>query len=101
MPMHCGGNTSLSLFSSVCFWKQLFESSLTTGWTVPVAVAGIVSQLSTPRSCYSWLDWIDKLPLSVVAGIRSVLPQLTVTIILQLFPYVLRWVIRPRRVSTA
>lgn len=66
-----------------------------------MAFAGIVSQLSTILSCYSWLDWIEKLPPSVVAGIQGVLPQLMVTIILQLISYVLGWVIRLRRTLIA
>ncbi len=64
--------------------------ALVLEWSVPVAFTGLVSQIAYLTALLPWLHWIDALPVWLLGCIQGVLPQLMLTALTTLLPYVLR-----------
>ena len=74
--------------------------ALVLGWTVPIASTGVLSQLSYLAELFPWLDWVHSLPVWVVALLQGVLPPMALSILMLIFPEILRTVIHQRRQFT-
>ncbi|CED82447.1 Uncharacterized conserved protein [Phaffia rhodozyma] len=74
--------------------RQYISYALTGGlillWSFPVAFVGIISNVSTLCTQFSWLAWICKLPSVVVGIISGVLPTVLLAVLFMLLPIVLR-----------
>lgn len=74
--------------------------ALVLGWTVPIASTGVLSQLSYLAELFPWLDWVTSLPLWFVALLQGVLPQIALSVLMLIFPDVLRAAVKQRRLFT-
>lgn len=74
--------------------------ALVLGWTVPIASTGVLSQLSYLAELFAWLAWVRSLPVWVVALLQGVLPQMALSVLMLIFPEILRTVINQRRQFT-
>jgi hypothetical protein len=83
---------------SVSWWEQSTRAAvayplvavLTLGFSIPVTVAGTLSQIRYLAGAAPWLHWIDHLPGWVIAVIQGVLPQAIVSLITGMVPAALR-----------
>ncbi|KAL9127040.1 MAG: hypothetical protein Q9217_004004 [Psora testacea] len=75
-------------------------AALILAWSVPVAFTGVVSQIAYLRALWPWLHWIDALPAWLLGCIQGVLPQVLLTALTTLLPYVLRIITRRRGLLT-
>ena len=64
---------------------------LVIGWAIPVTFTGLLSNLSSLRDQYKWLNWLGKVPKLVIAIIQGVLPQALLALLLFLLPLILRF----------
>ena len=64
--------------------------TLVLAWSIPVAVTGAMSQIAYLTALIPWLDWIETLPAWLLGCIHGVLPQVILTTLIMLLPYVLR-----------
>jgi len=62
-------------------------------WSVPVALTGVIFQISYLTALLPWLHWIDRLPSWLLGCIQGVLPQLILIALTTLLPCVLRIII--------
>ncbi len=69
-------------------------------WSVPVALTGVISQISYLTALLPWLHWINALPSWLLGCIQGVLPQLMLTVLTTLLPYVLRIITERRGLLT-
>lgn len=64
---------------------------LVIGWAVPVTFTGLLSNLDYLSGLYKWLNWLRKVPKTVIAIIQGVLPQALLALLLFLLPLILRF----------
>ncbi|KAI9750324.1 MAG: hypothetical protein M4579_006519 [Chaenotheca gracillima] len=64
--------------------------ALIVGWAIPVSFTGLLSQLGYLANTYSWLTWINKLPVWLLSVIQGVLPQVLLGLLMVLLPFILR-----------
>jgi len=69
-------------------------------WSVPVALTGVISQISYLTPLLPWLHWIDAFPSWLLGCIQGVLPQVMLTVLTTLLPYVLRIITERRGLLT-
>jgi len=69
-------------------------------WSVPVALTGVISQISYLTALLPWLRWINKLPSWLLGCIQGILPQMMLTALTTLLPYVLRIITERRGLLT-
>lgn len=75
-------------------------ASLTLAWSISVAFTGVVSQIAYLTVLWPWLQWIDALPAWLLGCIQGLLPQVILTALTTLLPYVLRIVTERRGLLT-
>jgi hypothetical protein len=78
----------------------ILSLGLVLGWTVPIAFTGVLSQLSYLVELVPWLSWVSDLPVWSVALLQGVLPQIALSILLLIFPDILRMVVNQKRLFT-
>jgi len=64
--------------------------SLLILWAVPVAFTGFLSQITTLADSVVWLAWLATTPPWLKGIIQGVLPQLILTLLTLVLPYILR-----------
>lgn len=64
--------------------------SLLILWAVPVAFTGFLSQITTLADSVVWLAWLATAPPWLSGIIQGVLPQLMLTLLTLVLPYILR-----------
>jgi hypothetical protein len=79
---------------------SILSVAVVLGWTVPIAFTGVLSQLSYLAELFPWLDWVSRLPVWFIAFLQGVLPQITLSVLMLIFPAVLRAIIKQRRLFT-
>ena len=65
-------------------------------WTIPIALAGSLAQLPTLATLIPALEALNRLPASVLGPIQAVLPSLFVSLVIELFDPMLRWILARR-----
>ncbi|KAJ6280863.1 hypothetical protein J3E71DRAFT_178613 [Bipolaris maydis] len=65
-----------------------------TACVVPVALAGLLSQIVYMSQALSWLSWINELPESILGLLQGVLPPILVAILVRTFVTVLDYLVR-------
>ncbi|KAH9941598.1 uncharacterized protein BXZ73DRAFT_97988 [Epithele typhae] len=72
-------------------------------WAIPVAFVGVVSNVHSLCTTYTWLAWLCELPEVVVGIISGILPPVLLAVLMMLLPIVLRLLARfegmPQRTS--
>ena len=74
--------------------------SLILLWTVPIALTAALSQLQALATAFSIEDAISHWPSWVLGILQGVLPSLALSMLMMLFPQLLRLVVRWRRLPT-
>ncbi|TIB78925.1 DUF221-domain-containing protein [Wallemia mellicola] len=64
--------------------------AITIFFAIPVAFAGMVSNVDSLSSQYSWLGWLGKLPEPVMGIIQGAFPPVLVAILFALVPIIFR-----------
>lgn len=59
-------------------------------WAVPVAVVGIISNISYLQKEFTWLAWLGSIPTVIYGVIQSLLPSVALSILMSLVPVVMR-----------
>ena len=65
-------------------------AALILAWSIPVALTGVISQIAYLTALLPWLRWIDALPAWLLGCLQGILPQVMLTALTMLLPYVLR-----------
>ncbi|TCD70733.1 hypothetical protein EIP91_002109 [Steccherinum ochraceum] len=63
-------------------------------WAFPVAFVGVVSNIHSLCTTYSWLAWICNLPSVVVGIISGILPPVALALLMMVLPIILRLLAR-------
>jgi hypothetical protein len=82
---------------SIKWWEAWLRTAVVTAivtgmvvlWIFPVAWTASLSQISALAHKYTWLHWLQRIPLKVLEAIAGVLPALVLTILLALVPMIL------------
>ena len=69
-------------------------------WAVPVVFTGLLSRVSYLGGLVPWLHWINSIPAWLLGCIQGVLPQILLTALTTLLPYVLRMLTESRALLT-
>lgn len=83
---------------SISWWQKLvrryavlaFITAMIIFWAVPVAVVGIISNISYLQNQFSWLAWLGEIPTVIYGVIQSLLPSVALSILMSLVPVVMR-----------
>jgi hypothetical protein len=71
-----------------------------TACVIPVALAGLLSQIIYITQAVSWLSWINELPQSFLGLLQGVLPPTLVAILIRGFVVVLDYLVRKQGISS-
>ena len=83
---------------TTCVWVVII--CLLLVWAVPVALTGILSQVTTLGDSIRWLAWIVQGPSWLRGLIQGVMPQLILTVLTVLLPEILRFITAQQCFST-
>lgn len=67
---------------------------------IPVALAGLLSQIIYITQTVSWLSWISELPESSIGLLQGVLPPVLVAVLIKGFVSVLDYLVRKQGISS-
>jgi calcium permeable stress-gated cation channel len=73
---------------------------LTLIWAIPIALTGVLSQVAYLSQVTVRGAWVVHLPTSVLALLQGVLPQVTLTVLMAVFPFLLKIMINLRRLPS-
>lgn len=99
VPHHLGGlynivwnNLFLSLWQCYIHSMLVFviASVLNITWTVPIAMTGLVSQITYMTALSSWTEWILDLPGRLLDFLQRSLPQLLLTALITTYSLILK-----------
>ena len=79
---------------------SVLSMCLVLGWTIPIAFTGALLQLGYLAELFPWLSWVNSLPVWFVAFLQGVLLQITLSILMLIFPNILRATIKQKRLFT-
>ncbi|KIJ36932.1 hypothetical protein M422DRAFT_211854 [Sphaerobolus stellatus SS14] len=96
------GNLGLNPYEKLI--RKLISFGLTSGliiaWAIPVAFVGIISNIHSLCTTYSWLAWLCKIPSVIVGIIQGILPSVLLAVLFILLPIVLRLLARFEGIPT-
>lgn len=83
---------------SISWWQKVvrryvvlaFVTVLIVFWAVPVAVVGVISNISYLQHEFSWLSWLGSIPSVIYGVVQSLLPSVALAILMSLVPVVMR-----------
>ncbi|KAJ4387182.1 phosphate metabolism protein 7 [Gnomoniopsis smithogilvyi] len=67
-----------------------FVTALIIFWAIPVAVVGVISNISYLESRFSWLSFLEKVPTVIMGVITGLLPSVALSILMSLVPVIMR-----------
>lgn len=67
-----------------------FIAVLIIFWAIPVAVVGVISNVSYLEDTFSWLAWLKQIPDVIMGVVTSLLPSVALSILMSLVPVVMR-----------
>lgn len=65
-------------------------TTLVIFWTIPVALIGAISNITTLSNTYSWLAWINKIPSPILGVVSGLIPTILLAVLMALLPIILR-----------
>jgi hypothetical protein len=71
-----------------------------TACVVPVALAGLLSQIIYITQAIPWLSWINELPMSFLGLLQGVVPPVLVTVLVKGFILILDYLVRKQGISS-
>lgn len=75
-------------------------AAVISAWSVPIALTGLMSQITYLTAAVPWLKWIDSLPAWLLGCIQGVIPQILITVLITVLPYLLRIIAERRGLYT-
>jgi len=69
-------------------------------WTLPIALTGLLSQISYLTGVLPWLNWINRLPGWLLGYIQGILPQTVLTVLIMILPIIFRMIANCQGLST-
>lgn len=67
-----------------------FITALIVFWAIPVAVVGVISNISYLESRFHWLNWLNKIPSVIMGVVEGLLPSVALSILMSLVPVIMR-----------
>ncbi|PSR81878.1 hypothetical protein BD289DRAFT_30214 [Coniella lustricola] len=67
-----------------------FITAMIIFWAIPVAVVGVISNISYLESRFSWLSWLNNIPSVIMGVVQGLLPSVALSILMSLVPVVMR-----------
>ena len=72
----------------------IFIILMTFGWAIPVTLTGLLSQVHYLSEVFTWLGFLKRTPVSMIALMQGVLPQALLGFLLYMVPVILRRLLR-------
>ncbi|KAI5308884.1 hypothetical protein KEM55_004628, partial [Ascosphaera atra] len=72
------------------FGTLAFVAGLVIFWAIPVAVVGMISNVSYITKALPWLGWINNMPHVILGVITGLLPSILLSVLMALVPIILR-----------
>lgn len=93
---------------SMAWWQRYLRAlvaaslcvALIISCIIPVALTGLLSQLSYLATLLSWLNWLHKLPQWLLALMQGVLPQCLLATVMIIVPLLLHRIIKKQGIHT-
>lgn len=99
-PRHIGITPSDVVWSSlsISWWQKVvrryavvaFITAMIIFWAIPVAVVGVISNISYLQSRFTWLSFLNSVPPVIMGVITALLPSVALSILMSLVPVVMR-----------
>lgn len=67
-----------------------FVTALIIFWAIPVAVVGVISNISYLESQFTWLSFLNYVPKVIMGVITGLLPSVALSILMSLVPVIMR-----------
>lgn len=67
-----------------------FVTALIIFWAIPVAVVGVISNISYLEQQFTWLSFLNKVPSVIMGVITGLLPSVALSILMSLVPVIMR-----------
>ncbi|KAJ6201955.1 hypothetical protein J3E72DRAFT_182161 [Bipolaris maydis] len=74
--------------------------TMATAFVIPVALAGLLSQIIYITQAVPWLSWINELPESFLSLLQGVLPPIIVAVLTKVFVVALEYFVRKQGISS-
>lgn len=83
---------------AIPWWQKLvrryavlaFVTALIIFWAIPVAVVGVISNISYLEDRFSWLSFLHSVPSIIMGVITGLLPSVALSILMSLVPVIMR-----------
>lgn len=80
------------------WWERLVKFAITTSfivalvifWSLPVAVVGVISNVTYLTEKLTWLRWINDIPDVILGVITGLLPVVALAVLMALLPIIMR-----------
>lgn len=99
-PRYIGITPSDVVWSSLSipWWQKVirryivlaFITAMIIFWAVPVAVVGVISNVSYLEEQFTWLAFLKKVPSVIMGVITGLLPSVALSILMSLVPIIMR-----------
>lgn len=67
-----------------------FITALIIFWAIPVAVVGIISNVTYLEDRFTWLAWLKQIPQVIMGVVTGLLPSVALSILMSLVPVIMR-----------
>lgn len=67
-----------------------FVTALVIFWAIPVAVVGVISNVSYLEATFPWLGFLNSVPQVIMGVITGLLPSVALSILMSLVPVIMR-----------
>lgn len=83
---------------AIPWWRKLvlryatlaFITALIIFWAIPVAVVGVISNVTHLESQFEWLSFLNSVPSVIMGVITALLPSVALSILMSLVPVIMR-----------
>lgn len=99
-PRHIGITPSDVVWSSLSipWWQKVvrryavlaFITAMIIFWAIPVAVVGVISNITYLEDRFSWLSFLKSVPRVIMGVITGLLPSVALSVLMSLVPVVMR-----------
>lgn len=99
-PRHIGITPKDVVWKSLAlpWWQKLvrryavlaFVTAMIIFWAIPVAVVGVISNISYLENRFTWLSFLNYVPSIIMGVITALLPSVALSILMSLVPVIMR-----------